>query len=105
MENSTTSIPDGQITILTLIVQADGSYVVYANGSAILTVAGIGPFTSLTPGVAGPYANSITVGRNAPDGWTAFNGDINSVYLYDRALTQAERQSLESLLANRLIHR
>ncbi len=105
MENSIATIPDGQITILTLIVQADGSYVVYANGASILTVAGNGRFTSITPGVTGPYANSITIGRNAPDGWTAFNGDINCVYLYDRALERAEQQSLESWLANRLIHR
>ena len=97
------AIPDGQTTILSLTVQPDGACTVYANGTEMLSLPARAPFTSIVPGVAGPYAHSITLGRNAPDGWTAFNGDLNGVYLYNRALTQQERKALEAWLANKLV--
>jgi len=59
--------------------------------------------TSIVPGVAGPYATSITVGRNAPDGWTTFNGDVGDIFVYKAALSQSERQKLEALIAKSLV--
>ena len=96
------SIPDGQITILSLIVQADGSYKVFANGSEVMSNISKNPLTSLAPGVAGPFATSITVGRNAPDGWSAFNGSIGDVFVYKSALSDTERQQLEACIAGSL---
>jgi sialate O-acetylesterase len=101
-DTSARPIPDGQITILSLVVQPDGSYQTYANGEAIMSENASGAMTSLVPGGAGPYATSLTVGRNAPDGWTAFNGDIGDVFVYKVALSAAERQQLEALIAQSL---
>jgi sialate O-acetylesterase len=101
-DDSSAAIPSGQITILSLIVQPDGTYKAYANGTEIMSNTAPSPMTSLVPGVAGPYADSITIGRNAPDAWTAFNGDIGDVYLYKAALTDVERRQLEAYLANKL---
>ena len=61
------------------------------------------PMTLLVPGVAGSYATSITVGRNAPDAWTTFNGDIGDVFVYKTALLDDERQHLEAFIANSLV--
>ena len=101
-DNSPNPIPDGQITILSLVVQPNGAYKVYANGTEIMSTANPSAMTSLVPGVAGPYATSITLGRNAPDGWTTFNGAIGDVFLYKVALTDPERQQLEALIAHSL---
>ena len=103
VETSTTAIPDGQLTILSLVVQPDGTYRVYANGAVVMTNLTKRPISTLMPGVAGPFATSITVGRNAPDGWTAFNGMIGDVFLYKTALSDAERQQLETFIAQSLV--
>ncbi len=95
-------VPDGQITILSLIVQADGTYKVFANGAEVMANLTKNPMTALVPGAAGPYASTISVGRNGPDGWTAFNGDIGDVFVYKAALSDAERQQLEAWIANSL---
>ena len=92
-------IPDGQITILSLVVQPDGTYKVYANGAEVMADLTKNALASLVPGGAGPYATSITIGRNAPDGWTAFNGSIGDVFVYKVALSDAERQQLEAWIA------
>ncbi|KAB2641276.1 MAG: leucine-rich repeat protein, partial [Verrucomicrobia bacterium] len=108
---SGTSIPDGQVTILTLIVQTDGSYSVYANGSttAILSGAATGSssFIALTPGVAGGaggYGSYINIGRNNPDGWTTSNGYIGDVFVYKTALSAAERMTIETDMQSKFIH-
>ena len=103
VDTSTKPIPDGQITILSLIVQPDGTYKVHANGAEVMSNLTKNALTSLVPGVAGPYATSITVGRNAPDGWTAFNGAIGDVFVYKTALSDAERQQLEAWIARSLV--
>ena len=95
---SKASLPDGRLAILSLIVQPDGAYSVYANGTLILSGQGKGAMTSLVPLIAGPFADSITVGRNSPDGWSTFNGHIGAVLLYTKSLTSAERLSLEAEL-------
>jgi sialate O-acetylesterase len=103
VDNNDSPIPDGQITILSLVVQADGTYMVYANGKEIMSNVTPNAMTSIVPGVAGPYATSITVGRNAPDGWTTFNGDVGDIFVYKAALSQSERQKLEALIAKSLV--
>ena len=107
---SSTAIPDGQVTILTLIVQTDGSYSVYANGSttAILSGAatGAGSFVALSPGVtggAGGYGSYINVGRNNPDGWSVTNGYIGDVFVYKTALSAAERQTIETDMLSKYV--
>ncbi len=97
------AIPDGQITILSLVVQEDGSYRVFANGSQVMVETAVKPMTSLQPGVAGAFATHITLGRNGADSWSAFNGDIGDVYLYGIPLSDGERQNLEALIEKRLI--
>ena len=99
------AIPDGQKTIMSLVVQPDGSYKVYANGAEI-TFTNNGPitdgFTSLVPGVTGGvggYGTYVNVGRNNPDGWTVFNGDIGDTFVYLTALTDAQRRTLENDIA------
>jgi len=99
------AIPDGQKTIISLVVQPDGSYKVYANGSEITftnNAAITGGFTSIVPQTYGDnngqlngYARWVNVGRNNPDGWTVFNGNIGDVFVYTTALTDAQRNTLE----------
>ena len=102
VENSIAAIPNGQITILSLVVQRDGNYRVYTNGAEVMSGLSGEPFKTLVPGVAGSYADNVTIGRNAPDGWTAFNGDVGDVFCYRTALTDSERQRLETYIANKL---
>ena len=101
IDDSKTAIPDGQITILSLIVQSDGRYKVYANGAEVMASSETSPMTSLAPPEAG-FAKSITVGRNAPDAWTTFNGDIGDVFLYKVALADEERKELEAYIEHKL---
>ncbi|MGN6642412.1 MAG: DUF6055 domain-containing protein [Verrucomicrobiota bacterium] len=95
------TIPDGQVTVLSLVVQPDGKYKVWANATPIYTNTGLSTMTSLVNGVAGSFANSINVGRNNPDPWTTFNGNIGDVFLYKIALSDVERQQLEGDLMTR----
>ena len=94
-------IPDGQMTILSLVVQPNGSYTVYANGVEAMSKSGNGEWTALVPGANG-FQKFINVGRNNPDGWTTYNGDIGDVFLYKTALDNSERVELETYLINRL---
>ncbi|MCX6346174.1 MAG: hypothetical protein NT018_14070 [Armatimonadetes bacterium] len=93
-------IEDGQKVILSLVVQADGTYIVYANGLAISTVTALSPYINITPGGAG-HEKNINVGRNNPDGWTTFNGNIGDVFLYKVALDNAKREALEASLGTK----
>lgn len=102
IDNSSVAIADGQITILSLIVQPDGTYKVYANGAEIMANSKPSDLSSLVPGGAGAIAKNITIGRNTPDVWTAFNGDIGDVFLYKTALSEPERKELEAHLAHKL---
>jgi sialate O-acetylesterase len=102
VDNSTKTIPDGQVTILSLVVQPEGTYKVYANGEEVMSESKPCAFTELVPGVAGPFAKQITLLRNAPDAWTAFNGQLGDVFVYKVALTDAERKQLETHIAKTL---
>lgn len=94
--NSTDLIPSYQPTVLSMVVQPDGSYNVWANTALVLSGSG-STLTNLVPGAPG-YSHFIDVGRNDPDGWTAFNGNIGDVFLYKTALTPAERTQMEARL-------
>jgi hypothetical protein len=96
---STTAVPDGQVTILSLVIQPDGQFKAYANGVQMISSTATSAMTSLAPNVAGPYANAINIGRNNPDGWSAFNGHIGDVFVHKIALSDVERQQLEADLA------
>ena len=88
-------IPSGQVTVICVICQADGTFKVYANGTQVYSTPSTSAMTSLVPGVAGTYATHINVGRNNPDGWSTFNGNIGDFFIYNMALSDAERQALE----------
>ncbi len=89
------AIPDGQLSVLSLVCQPDGTFKIYRNGSQIYSTNSTSAMTSLIPGVPGAYATHINVGRNNPDDWTTFNGHMGDFFLYDVALGDAERQALE----------
>jgi hypothetical protein len=92
-------IPDGQKTVLSLVAQPTGEFKVYANGQTVISNTTTSAMTSLDPlwngGTTGYWSN-INVGRNNPDGWTVFNGNIGDAFLYKVALTSAERKQLET---------
>lgn len=96
--NTGAIIPDGQQTVLSLVVQSDGSFVVYSNGLPVYSgVLIAGGYTQIAPGNYG-FMHDITVGRNSPDQWTTFNGNLGDVYFYKTALSTTERQQLENLI-------
>jgi hypothetical protein len=100
---STTAIPSGQATVLSLVAQPAGQFRVFANGVQIMDVTSTSDLTSLVPNVPGSFANAFNIGRNNPDGWTVFNGLIGDVFVYRVALTTTERQQIESDLTARFI--
>ena len=105
LTSSSTAIPDGQIVILSLVVQSTGTYKVWVNGTQVMNNTSTSTMTSLVPGVtggAGGFGTYINVGRNNPDGWTTFNGNIGDVFLYKTALSDADRLQLEQYIANKL---
>ena len=95
------TIPDGQKTVLSVVVQPTGEFNVYANGIAVITNTTTSDMTALVPNVPGAYANAINLGRNNPDGWTSFNGDIGDVFLYKVALSASERSQVETDVASK----
>jgi carbonic anhydrase/acetyltransferase-like protein (isoleucine patch superfamily) len=97
-------LPDGQSAVLTLVAQSTGTFQVFLNGIKLLDETSTSDLTELEPGVAGPYANAFNVGRNDPDGWSAFNGHIGDVLVYKVALSTAERQQVEGDLIARFVH-
>ena len=102
--DSTTTITNGTKTILTAVVQADGKYKVFANGVQIMDVTATSAMTSLDPllstwGNTGPgYWSYINVGRNNPDGWTTYQGNIGAAFLWKTALSEVERMTFEAEL-------
>ncbi len=102
LDFSTETIPDGQTTILSLVVQESGQYKVYANGVEVMNVTDSSAMSLIVPGVAGPFANHVSLGRNTPDSWTTYNGYFGDTFIYTTALGDSERQDLETYLVNRL---
>jgi len=93
------AIPNGQITVLSLVVQPNGSYQVFANGTSVMTGGANGDFsTAMVPTDGAGFKQYIDVGRNDPDGWSAFNGNIGDVYLYKVAIDATKRSDLETAM-------
>ncbi|MCF7730620.1 MAG: hypothetical protein K9N23_02990 [Akkermansiaceae bacterium] len=101
-DTSTATIPNGQTTILSLVVQQNGTYKVHANGILVMDVTTTSDMSAIVPGVAGGFANNVTFGRNWPDGWTTYNGYYGDSFVYTTALNDPERVELETYLVNRL---
>lgn len=104
VDSGSYSIPDGQETVLSLVVQPTGEFVAYANGRAVIVNNSTSDMTSLDPTWLGSslgFWSYINVGRNEPDGWTTFNGNIGDVFLYKTALSESELGQLESILRPR----
>jgi len=149
VDTSVGTIAVGQATVLSMTVQTDGSYEVWADGVSMLTGSANGTMTEWDPnrlsfydepdwaslpgvgngnwdqwwaalmvveptitmpwdwanlnalpnkdtywGYTAPvqaFKKFIDVGRNDPDGWTAFNGDIGDVKIFGEALSGADR--------------
>jgi hypothetical protein len=45
----------------------------------------------------------IDLGRNEPDAWSTFNGELGDVFLYKSALSEAERRELVNFVAAKLV--
>jgi hypothetical protein len=98
LDFSVGTIDVGQSVVLSLTVQTDGSYEAWADGLSMLVGAASGTMTEWDPNRLGetgnpvvPFMTTINVGRNNPDGWTAFNGAIGDVKIFDAALSNSER--------------
>lgn len=89
-------IPNGQKTILSLVVKPNGNVELFANGESKWTYASGANYTSLL--WHGTF-DKITVGRNGYDGWSTFNGNIGDVYVYKTTLDDRTRQTLQANLA------
>ncbi|MEI7907994.1 MAG: carboxypeptidase-like regulatory domain-containing protein [Verrucomicrobiota bacterium] len=103
------TIPDGQTTILSLVLAADGTFTVWASAwdnvaktfgtpTVMLTSAVVSAFTAFVPAQAGTddYRKWVNVGRNNPDGWSVDNGYIGDVFVYKTALSSTDRATLEA---------
>lgn len=107
--DSSATIPDGQITILSIVVQPNGAYKVYANGTQIMNITSTSAMTSWDPntstwGATGQgFWSYINVGRSQPDGWSTFNGYIGDVFVYKTALVDEDRTILETDLSTKFL--
>jgi hypothetical protein len=99
--NTGVVIPDGQMTILSLVVQPDGKYKVFADGTQVVSITATSTYASIAPGPEG-YMRNINLGRNHADTWSTFNGSIGDVFFYKTALSETERQEVENGIAHRL---
>jgi len=102
------SIPSGQTTVLSLVAQNSGAFLIYTNGVTCYSgnASGhlsSGQFNQLTPGRFGAYSAYIDIGGEDPDSWSTENGFIGDVYVYTNALADVDRQSLESSLMTKFI--
>ena len=99
--NSEKTIPDGQVTILSLLVQPDAKYKVYANGTEVMVNANrTSDMTSINPNFNGGRQREISLGGGA-GGWSTFNGNIGDLFVYKLALSDADRQTLEADLKSK----
>ncbi|MCX6874514.1 MAG: carboxypeptidase regulatory-like domain-containing protein [Verrucomicrobia bacterium] len=94
-------IPNGQKTILCLVVQQTGEMALYANAAQVWTAASGVNYSSLQQSGLGGNAKTITVGRNDYDGWSIFSGNLGDVMLYKTAIDNTKRTELQSSLATK----
>ncbi|MCX6880885.1 MAG: hypothetical protein NTW21_44860, partial [Verrucomicrobia bacterium] len=96
-------IPDGQLSVVSAVIGADSSIMVYVNGVGT-TIAGAGsPYTQITDGGTGnfSYGHNFDIGRNDPDAWSVWNGNVGDVYLYKTAISATKRNELEGALGTK----
>lgn len=91
-------IPNGQKTILSLVVTPTGGVTLFANGVQKWSYASGADYTSLK--WYGTF-DKITIGRNGYDGWSTFNGNIGDVNVYRVALDDATRETVQTSLATK----
>ncbi len=104
-QTSTFALADGQIAILSLVVQPDGKWKAFVDDREIMAGEAVDQMTKLVPGVAGGFGRCINLGRNEPDGWATFNGELGDVFLYKTALNDADRRELVNYVAAKLVGR
>lgn len=108
------AIPNGQKTILSLIVQPNGTYKAYTNGVQVMSGGAFANFTNIPPDHTAAWGNNtwssdpdfthyINIGRNNPDGWSAFSGNIGDVFVYTNALPDIDRVTLEAELTAKFL--
>jgi len=106
---SATAIPDGQLTIVSLVIQSDGSLKVWTSAwnnttkqfdaaTVFLNTIATSSFTAFVPAQSGTdeYRKWINVGRNSPNDWSTFNGYIGDTFIYKTALSDTDRAILEA---------
>lgn len=99
-----TSIPNNTPAILSLVVQTNGSFVCYLNGVSALASGANGNFsTAMTPTGTEVFKRYVNLGRNNPDGWSAYNGYLGDVFVYTNALSDVDRQQLEADLTAKFL--
>jgi len=97
-------IPDGQKTVLSLVVQPDGEFKIWSNGVQLVNQTATSPLDPVGPNYNGPmatgsWADRISLARNSAGGWSAFNGAIGDTFIYRTALSDADRQTLQNDIA------
>jgi hypothetical protein len=102
-QTSEFALADGQIAVLSLVVKPDGTWKAFADNREIMASDAADQMTKLVPGVVGGYGRCINLGRNEPDAWSTFNGELGDVFLYKTALSDAERKELVNFVAAKLV--
>ncbi|MCF7730617.1 MAG: carboxypeptidase regulatory-like domain-containing protein [Akkermansiaceae bacterium] len=90
------NIPNGQITVFSVVVQNDGTFKVFLNGdpTPVMNITETSSFQDLT--ASEWYGTDVSVGKGwNGDGWSSFNGDIGDVYVYLKAIDDTKRETLE----------
>jgi hypothetical protein len=95
-------VPDGQKTILSLVVEPGGLVKLYANGVPKWSVESGSDYTTLEKTVNGSTVfDKITVGRNGYDDWSVFNGNLGDIKVFTTAIDDTARGTLEGSLATK----
>ena len=91
------NIPDGQLSIVSYVVQPTGQITLFVNGIQQYSSNATADMTSIT--AQQWYATDISVGKGwNGDGWSSFNGDIGDTFVYKTALSTTDRIALETSL-------
>jgi hypothetical protein len=93
-------LQEGVKYVLSVVTQPTGEYKVYTNGVEVLDVTSTSDWTKIQPGQntagsIGGYDSWITIGRNAPDGWSTCNGNIAAALVWKDMLSSTERETIE----------
>jgi hypothetical protein len=105
------AIPNQKTSILSLVVQTSGAYKAYSNGVQVMAGNADGAWTSIDPDHTSTWGNDpdfthyVNVGRNQPDGWSTFSGNIGDVFVYKAALSDADRRQLEADVTGKFLAR